>query len=205
VTDVSQWTKNLNVPSSCKISLTFSTNTPDVSSKAEAQQIISQLEAQLFAKHNEVENLTHLAQYHRAFLFLRSVADNFHAELTNELVQELRGGAQGALDSLVVLSSVCDDQMNDDDRSNIMLLLMSLPQLGSAEDWVNPDGSIKTLEDFMGAEAREIFVTVDKLARQADTSSGSVYDAQLRQAATEEVALQYKVNLAKTQLANWLQ
>jgi len=204
VTDSSTWTKNLNVPSTCRLSLSVTANEVDVSSKKEAQALIADIEAELAAKRTEAEWYGHLIQYHRAFLFLESVAENFHGELTNDVIQELRSGAESALSSLSMLSSECDDKMDDTDRQNIMLLLMSLPQLGSAEDWKNPDGSTKSLADLMGPEAQDIYLTVDKLARENDSATGSNYDAGYKTASEQAAALEYKLALAKTQLAAWL-
>lgn len=204
VIDTSKWTKNLNVASSCRISLIIASAEPDVSSKADAQELLKDLEKKLDAKQAEAEYYKHLVQYRRAFTFLQTVAESFHGELTNELVQQLRSGAEGALSSLSMLSSECDAEMDDGDRQNIMLLLMSLPQLGSAEDWVNPDGSTKSLADFIGPEAQAVYLTVDKLAQETETASGSAYDEGLRKASEQASALEYQLALAKQQLAAWL-
>jgi hypothetical protein len=198
------WTKALNVPSSCRYSLQVVGNEPDVSSQAEAQAIIADLEQQLATKRTESSYYRNLVQYHRAFLFLQGVATNFHEELTNETVQELRAGAENALNTLSVLASSCGDSMTPEDSQNIMLLFFSLPQLGSADDWRNPDGSTKTLADCFGARDQEIYALVDRLAREHDGENGSQYEEALVEAETEVVELEYKLTLARSQLAGWL-
>ncbi len=196
--------RSLSVLDTCRVSLDVIANEVDVSTKAEAQAVIAGIEKQLADKKTEAEYYGHLVQYHRAFLFLQAVATNFHGELTNELIQQLRRGAEGALSSLSMLSSECTDNMQDADRENIMLLLMSLPQLGSAQDWENPDGSIKTLADLLGPEAKDVYETVDRLAKEHDGSNGSKYDEAYRKATAEVVALEDKLELAKLQLKKWL-
>jgi hypothetical protein len=198
------WTRALNVPSSCRYSLQVVGNEPDVDSQAEAQAIIADLEQQLATKRTESNYYRNLVQYHRAFMFLQSVATNFHEELTNETVQELRDGAEEALNTLSVLASACDDAMTEQDRENIMLLFFSLPQLGSADDWRNPDGSTKTLADCFGSRDQEIYALVDRLAREHDSENGSQYEEALVQAETAVVELEYKLTLARAQLASWL-
>jgi hypothetical protein len=204
ITDSSPWTSQLNVPGSSRVNIQVIANEADVYSKKEAQALLSKLKQDLTKKQTEVEWYKHLAQYHRAFLFLESVTENFHDELTSDMVQDLREGAQGAISSLSMLSSECDDHMEDTDRQNIMLLLMSLPQLGSPKDWKNPDGSSKTLSEFMGSDAAKIYDTAIRLAQENDAATGSNYDAELKRVSTEAAALEYKLALAKSQLAAWL-
>jgi hypothetical protein len=204
IADGSTSTSILSVASDCRVSLDVTFNEVDVNSKAEAKQIIADIEKQLDAKRTEVEWYKQLVQYHSAFLFLRAVADNFHAELTNETVQALRASAEGASSAIALLMGQCGDQnLTSEDSENLVQLLMSLPQLGSPSDWQKPDGSIKTLADFMGDDAATIYQSVEKLALQANPAD-ETDEAALAHAAQDQAVLEDKLKLANQQLASWL-
>ena len=204
IADASKWTSNLNVPSTCKIHLKFDVNQVDVDSEEDASAVISTIEKRLASAESILDAYLQLSEYHRAFLFMRAVADSFLVELTDPIVQDLREGADEILDALTMLSSSCNDWMTDEDRSNIFRLLMSLPQLGTSDDWQKPDGTPKTLADFMGEHDQEIYRTVEKLAAQADATSVSTYEWFADQAAEGVASLEYELNLAKKQLDPWL-
>jgi hypothetical protein len=204
MTDVGTATAVTLFPADCKVSLKIVTNEVDVDSTEEAEEIITALEADLSKKTELRETYEHLMQFSGAFGFLQAVADSFRVELTNETIQELRAKASAAVDSIALLSSACDDMMTDEDRSNMMLLMLGLPQLGAPEDWSNPDGSPKTLEEFMGADSAAIYATVDKLVKANALGSGESYESLYKQAALDVEKAKAKLALAKAQLADWL-
>jgi hypothetical protein len=204
MTDVGLNTAVTMFPADCKVSLKIVTHELDVDTTEDAQQIIADLEADVQKKVELRESYEHLVQFSGAFTFLKAVADSFRIELTNETIQELRAKASSAVGSIALLSSTCDDMMTDEDRENMMLLMLGLPQLGAPEDWSNPDGSPKTLEEFMGADSAAIYQTVDKLVKANALSSGQTYENLYKQAALDAERARAKLELAKAQLADWL-
>lgn len=204
MTDVGTATAVTLFPADCKVSLKVVTNEVDVDSTEEAEEIVAALEADLTKKTALRESYEHLMQFSGAFGFLQAVADSFRVELTNETIQELRTKASSAVDSIALLSSTCDEMMTDEDRSNMMLLMLGLPQLGAPEDWSHPDGTPKTLEEFMGADSAAIYATVDKLVKENALSSGQTYESLYQQAALDVEKAKAKLALAKAQLADWL-
>jgi hypothetical protein len=204
MTDVGINTAVALFPSDCRVSLTVVANEVDVDSSEDAEAIMAELNADLQKKINLRESYEHLVKFGGAFEFLREVADSFRVELTNETIQELRKKAESTVGSIALLSSACDDMMNDEDRENMMLLMLGLPQLGSPADWSHPDGSPKTLEEFMGAESGAIYATVDKLVKAHALSNGQTYDELYKQAAEDAARAEAKVALAAAQLKAWL-
>jgi hypothetical protein len=206
VTDTSPYTKFANFDGSCRISLSVVSNEPDVNSKADAQAIMDALNKDLAAKTTIRDHYQQLSLYHRAFEFMQSVANNFLVELTNDTIQQLRASANDSLTAISTMMGACGDTtLTDQDRQNLMTLFMSLPQLGSADDWQNDGGTPKTLADFLGPQQAQVLATVQKLAKDADGDGGaSSYEVDYQNAAHDVVVAQAKVDQAKSQLASWL-
>lgn len=205
VTDTSPWTRFANFDSSCRIGLSIVSNEPDVNSKADAQEIIAALTADVVAKTAIRDRYQQLSLYHRAFQFSQSVANNFLVELTNESIQQLRSLANDASAAIASLMSSCGDtSITDGDRQNLLLLYMSLPALGHRSDWQTNAGEPKTLADFLGPSQAEVLATVQKLANHGDQNGGSTYDVDYQTAVRDVVVAQEKLDQAQAQLANWL-
>jgi hypothetical protein len=201
--DSSSWTKHAVFDGGCRIALSIVSNEPDVNSRAEAEAIVSRLQQDVNQAKVTRDRLQQLVLYRKAYGFMRAVADNFRVELTNETLQELRRGARDAIASIAKLSGSCDAAMDDKDREHLLLLMMSLPQLGDAEEWANRDGGAKTLADFVGAEANAVLETVERLAR-APGDAGASHDQEYEAAAAAVVRAEAKLALARSQLASWL-
>jgi hypothetical protein len=205
VVDASTWTRSASLPGSCRVSLVITANEVDVNSQAEAQAIITAIENELAAKRTQVEWYRQLVAYREAFLFLQSIANNFRVQLTQGVIQDLREEAVAASDSLALLvGTSCGDELSVEDSANIFFLLASLPGLGEPASWTHPDGTPMTLAEFMGPREREIYDTVDRLARAHGGENGSDYEQAYTQAVAEAIELEHKLNLARTQLAAWL-
>jgi hypothetical protein len=204
VKDGSPWTSQAFFDQGCRASVMIYANEPDVSSKAEAQAIVDAIARELAEKTATRDRLQELTLYHRAFQFLKSIAENFRVELTNETVQALRDSAAASVGSISKLASACDPSLDDADRQNLLVLYMSLPQLGSASDWRNADGSPKTLAQFVGPSNQAVFETVQRLAAKHETDGGSTFDADYTAAVTAALRLQEKLARAKAQLQDWL-
>lgn len=204
MTDVGLNTAVALFPAACRVSLKFIVNEVDVDSTEDAQEIIQNLETTLAQRIATQQSYEHLLQLSAAFGFLRAVAESFRVELTNENIQMLRTQAESAVGSLALLSGACDGMMTDEDRQNMMLLMLGLPQLGNPADWSHPDGTPKTLEEFMGESSAEIYQTVTKVVETNTLPDGQTYESLLAKAATDTETARAKLELAKSQLAAWL-
>jgi hypothetical protein len=204
VTDSSKWTKLAIFDPSCRVSLSVSSNEPDVNTKAEAQGIIDGLRQDLAAKTSIAEHYQQLTLYSQAYLLLKSVANGFLEELNNDSIQSLRAAANDAVTAIATLEGTCGDSiLTDADRANLLLLYSGLGQLGSTDQWTKPDGGLKTLADFFGADQAKILATVEKLAQQTQTDGGSSYDADYKAAALAQTQAKTKLEQALKQLASW--
>jgi hypothetical protein len=201
--DGSSWTPYAAFDQSCRISLAISGNEPDVDSKSDAQAIIDQLTKDVAAKQATRDNYRALDLYHQAYVFLRNVADNFLGQLSNDDMQELRSAALDAQPSLETLITSCND-LTQDQRAALLRLDLGLAALGHPEDWVNPDGSKKTLVDFLGGSDQQVLSVIDSLGSSSDGGTPPDYDALYKQADADYQAAAQKLTLAKAQLATWL-
>lgn len=205
VSDSSPWTKFAAFDPSCRISLSVTPNEPDVDTKADAQAVIDALTKDVAAKQSARDRARELDLYSKAFAFMRSLADNFLGQLTNEQLQDLRAAALDAQPSLELLITSCNS-LSQDDRSNLLRLDLGLATLGHPEDWKNPDGSNKTLKDFLGPADQQVIATIDSLAQSSTADGGAPpdYDTLYKQAEADYQAALHKLDLAKQQLATFL-
>src|SRR5262249_40428066 len=150
------------------------------------------------------DNYQALTLYHRAFLFLDTLAAGWHEELTNGSIQQLRALATNSLDSLGAVVSSCTADITPDDRTNLMLLLASLPTLADPAYWQNPDGTAKTMAQLMGASDGQVYLTIKKLAQTAGASPETNYDQAYADAQLAVKRAGDKLDKAKQQLAAWL-
>ncbi|WP_244227404.1 hypothetical protein [Corallococcus aberystwythensis] len=202
LSDASTWTASAVLDGSCRIKLEVSWNEVDVSSTAEAQALITALDADIAAAEGHAARMEELMLYQRAYALMSSLADRFRVELSNETMQELRAAALEAGPAVESMILDCGD-LSMEERLALLRLHGSLWVLGKPEDWQRPDGTVMTLEDHLGPGAAEILARLNAiLARQG----GNPPDyAQLYEAAkTEVLRLKNKKSLAMTQLAPWL-
>jgi hypothetical protein len=204
IRDDSPFTGAAIVDQSCLVTLTVSTNEPDVDSAAEATAILAALEAQLDAKRHERDDFEALVALSNGFAFLQSVTGAFYTELTNETMQELRESARTAGPAFETLLLGCSDGISEEDQMQLFRLYVALAGVGDAADWRNPDGTTKTLADFLGPNATAVFASIEHLRDRLGGDPGTVYQAKYEAAALEVTALEGKVALAKVQLEPWL-
>jgi hypothetical protein len=203
VSDDSTWTGHAVFDASCRISLEVSPNEVDVAGKADAQAIIDRLTKDVAAKQATRDNYRALDLYHQAYVFLRNVADNFLGQLTNDQMQELRSAAVDAQPSLEALITSCDN-LTQDQRMALLRLELGLAALGHPEDWVNADGSKKTLKDFLGGADQQVLSAIDQLDGNGDGGTPPNYDGLYKQAEADYQAALNKLRLAQQQLAPYL-
>ncbi len=87
--------------------------------------------------------------------------------------------------------------LTDADRELLNQLFFNLGTLGGPGDYTNPDGSLKTVRDFLGPDAKGV---IDKLAARSTPEARAQYQA----VAAQVEAARAKLALARTQLASWL-
>jgi hypothetical protein len=184
VSDDSTWTSRAVFDTTCRISLEVTANEVDVASKADAQAIVDALTKDVAAKQATRDNYRALDLYHQAYVFLRNVTDNFLGQLTNDQMQELRAASLDAQPSLEALILSCD-ALTPDQRMALLHLELGLAALGHPEDWVNADGSKKTLKDFLGAADQQVLSAIDHLGGSADGGAPPDYDVLYKQAEGE--------------------
>lgn len=204
ITDSSPWTPSAVFSSTCDIQLGFSFNEPDVDSKEQAQAIVDKLAQDLAAKTAIANNYHDLVLYQQAYQLLDSVARYFHSELTNDTMQELRAASLASNDALLQLITSCDGGISQDDRINLARLYAALPVVGVPDAWQNPDGTTKSLADFIGTPAEGVLDTVNSLNARHDTDAGTGYDVDYNAAAKAVVTAQAQLTLARQQLSAWL-
>ncbi|WP_338869983.1 hypothetical protein [Myxococcus stipitatus] len=202
LSDNSTWTPSAVLDGTCNIKLEVRWNEVDVSNTAEAQAVLGAIDAELTAATNHASRMEELMLYQRAYSLMRSLADHFRVELSNETMQEMRAAALEAGPALESMILNCGD-LSFEERLALLRLHGDLWVLGQPEDWQRPDGTVMTLEDHLGADATEVLARLNAIiARQ--TQNPPDY-AQLYAAAQGEVVrLQNKKVLALAQLDPWL-
>ncbi|RKH21796.1 hypothetical protein D7X74_00240 [Corallococcus sp. CA047B] len=202
LSDNSTWTPSAVLDGSCRISLEVRWNEVDVVSTAEAQALITALDAQIATAQDHSDRMEELMLYQRAYAFMHSLADRFRVELSNPTMQELRAAALESTPALESMVLSCGD-LSIEERLALLRLHAELWVLGKPEDWQRPDGTVMTLEDHLGTGAAEILARLNAiLARQ--TQNPPDYAQLYEDAKTEVIRLQNKKLLALTQLDPWL-
>lgn len=199
--DSSTWTQYAAFNETCRISLDIQWNQVDVDSTAQANAILQQLQDDANAKRAARDNLAYLVEYSAAFDFMQELSNLFFTALTTESMNDLRAQAKDAAPIIFKTTMGCDDALTDAERETLANFYFALGTLGDAGDYTNPDGTPKTLRDFLGAEAKPI---IDKLAARSDAGAQAQYQADYQVAAQQYAAAEAKLNLGRTQLAPWL-
>ncbi|WP_224250072.1 hypothetical protein [Hyalangium gracile] len=200
--DSSPWTRHVVLSDTCRISLQVQWNQVDVDTAEQAMAILQKLETDLATKKVQRDSLGYLVEFSSGFVFMRELANSFFTQLTTESIQALRAQAVAAGPIIFKTSMGCDDgTLTQVEKDLLAEFYFLLPTLGEAGDWTNPDGSPKTLLDFLGPEAKPI---IDKLAARSTPEALAQYEADY-QAAVQQVAhAEAKLAQARTQLAEWL-
>ena len=203
IRDSSPWTPSLLVDQSCRVSLSVEFNVPDVDSKEEAESVLYHIQREIDDATQLRDRYRELVLFSSAYSFMQQVATNFHTELSNEAMQLLRTSATAAAPALETLISSCG-AMAEADRGNLLDLYFSLGAVGDASSWTNPDGSTKTLAEFLGPEAQEVIATVNRILSDGAQSGNPQYPALYREAAQRVEELKAKFALASAELSSWL-
>ncbi len=200
IADASPYTKVLVVADSCRFSLQISPNEVDIDSKEQAAKFIEHLQGSVAEKTAECHRYQRLAINGSANAFLRAVAESFLTELTSDSMIRLRASAQESVASLAQLTGATG--ISDDDRRNIMTLMVVLPQLGGPD--LRVDGTPKkTLSDFIGPTASDVLATAERLSKRSNPHEVTD-DAAYQCAAVDLERLTDRLTLAQAQLAHWL-
>jgi hypothetical protein len=206
VRDTSPWTSTATFDQSCAIRADISMNEPDVDTREQAEAIIDSIELAKQTAVRERDSYQQLVLFHASYVFLKSVAANLHAEITNDMMQQLRAAhlaALGAYDALAASPSCASSLGSGLDR--ILDVADALFILGDPSDWQNPDGTTKTLADLYSELAGGgVVAQIEALAAQADPSLKDQYEAAYSDAALRVAELEAKEALARQELAPWL-
>lgn len=197
-------TKIVALPDTCQISIDVTFNIPDVDSKAEAQAIIDKIQKEITAKINERNSYGDLLLFSHAYFFFKSIADNFYGQLTNASMQDLRTLFKSNKDILKEIMTNVQGPYSQEQRILLFNLYLSLFTLGDAADWQNPDGTTKTIEQYLGADAINLMASIQEILTRLGNDPTAVYQAAYQKAAQEVEVLQAKLSLATLQLQEWL-
>ena len=183
----------------CSVTIVFYPNEPDVNSKDQALTLIAAIDQDLTSKTTERDLYQQLIVFSRAYDLIKSIADNFYNQLSNDTLQNLRVLFADNKDTLKALIMDSQGPYTQDQRVLLFNLYLSMFNLGNATDWQNPDGTTKTIEQYLGGDAADVFTAVMAIGDKV-----KAYDDFYNQAAHDVEALASKLALAKVQLAAWL-
>lgn len=205
--DLPAETAGIRVAQDCRVTLEVVFNEPDVNSKAEAQALLAQIEADYADKIRIRDRYEQLLKLDQAVVFLRKVGDYLLTELTAPQMNDLRTAALDADSALLNFLTSCNSGVSEVDRANLAKLYSQLWVLGQPDEWRNTDGSQKTLADFLGSDAHKILASIDTATRSAmgDAGVDSNLQAEAQAAALDAERAAARVTQAKIQLAGWLQ
>jgi hypothetical protein len=188
----------------CRITLGVDFNVPDVRSRLEAQGIVASMELAIIKKRQEAEAYRQMTLFGATYGLLQQVVQEFYSQLTSSSMQALRQAATGSAGALGAVIVGCGDVLSDKERLQLMDLFLALSALESPEKWKNPDGTTKSLGDYLGPAAQKTLSAVQKVLADAAPGSTAGYDKLYKQTSQEAVQLEQDLALAKTQLAAWL-
>lgn len=183
----------------CEVNLDVTLNEPDVNSKADAWNIVNAIDQVLLSKIQERDLYQQLVIFSSAYFFIRSILDNFYIQLSNDTIQNLRGLFLANKDVLKAIILDLGGPYTQDQRLLLFDLYLSMFSLGDPADWKNPDGSTKTIEQYLGSDASDLFNAINSIGNKINE-----YNTAYQIAAQEVEGLQNKLELAKIQLAGWL-
>jgi len=184
--------------SNCELAISF--NTPDVDSKEQAQQLFSDIQKDAARAVSERDAYQQLIVFSQAYAFVKAIVDNFYNQLSNDTIQNLRTLCATNKDTLKALITDTQGPYTQDQRLLLFNLYLSMFNLGDAKDWQNPDGTTKTIEQYLGSASTGMFDAIKAIGDKVKT-----YDEAYKKAAQEAETLASKVALAQVQLAAWLQ
>ncbi|MBM7112137.1 hypothetical protein [Archangium primigenium] len=213
--DSSSWTPYASFADSCRISLNIQWNQVDVDSAAQASAILSRLQADLATKVAHRDALSNLVEYSSAFSFMRTLSNSLLTELNNEMMLFLREQAKESGDTVfkATLPCECDPTiqdcsgaLNDTEKIGLANLYFALGVLGDNSNYLRPDGTPMTLEEYIGASpgggtARDI---IAKLSLRTTPEVLAQYQAQLLVASALVKEAQDHLLLARQQLSAWI-
>jgi hypothetical protein len=152
-----------------------------------------------------------LVLFARAYGFLRVLVNTFYQDLTNDLMQQLRTLALANADHLLRLIIECQLDNGDGSffpdetqRQGLADLWFAMGTLGDPAAWTNPDGSRKSIADFIGPESAAVLATLDEILDATNGTSPAVYEQEAQAASAAVVAAVNKLAQARVQLAGWL-
>ena len=203
--DSSPWTANAALDKSCSVSASVNWNQVDVDTADQANAIIDKLERIATEKKTIRDQYDALVKQQKAYVFLKSVASNFHSELTNEEMQALRAAGADANVALVnAIVSCAPTDLSEADRMQLQVLHSKLYVLGDPSQWQLDDGGTRTLADFFGPEAQDILRTLDAIAARQQYGELAAYEQLFHAAALEAALAESRIVLARQQLAPFL-
>ena len=183
----------------CKVKLVIYPNEPDIDYIYQATALIAAIEQDLASKVTERDLYQQLITFSRAYYFIKAIVDNFYGQLSNDTIQNLRVLFADNKDILKALITDTQGPYTQDQRLLLFNLYLSMFNLGDAKDWQNPDGTTKTIEQYLGNDASELFTAINAIGDKV-----KAYDDSYQNAAQAAEALTAKLALAKVQLALWL-
>jgi hypothetical protein len=201
LTDPSPWTKVANLDASCAITLIVSPNEIDVDTREAAQAVMARLEGEVREKLRQRDRLGQLILFSEAYGFMKTVADSFHKQLSSDQMQELRSSALASNQSLERLILDCTVDLTVDQRVDLLRLHSALGVLGTPEAWNKPDGSRKSVADFLGPDSAKVLATVDELAARSGGRLASDIKTDFDKASDVAARAEAQLALAKIQLA----
>ncbi len=206
VRDTSSWTSIATFDQTCAVRTEISMNEPDVDTAQQAQAILDSIELAKQTAVRERDTYQQLVLFHASYVFLRSVAANLHAEITNDMMQQLRAAHLAALDAYDALaaSPSCASSLGSG-VDKILDVADAMFILGDPSDWQNPDGTTKTLAQLYSELAGGgVVAQIEALAAQANPSLKAQYQSAYDDAALRVAELDAKAALARAELAPWL-
>lgn len=213
--DSSPWTSTAAFADTCRISLNILWNQVDVDSTAQASAILQGLQDVLDAKVAHRDALAHLVEYSSAFNFMRALSLNLLTELNNDMMLFLREQAKATGDIIFKATLPCEcnpatqdcsGALTDSEKIALANLYFSLGVLGDNSNYLRPDGTRMTLEEYLGSQpgGSAIRGLIEKLALRTTSEVLEQYKAQLAAASEAVKVAQDDLNLGKQQLAPWL-
>ncbi|MCP3166430.1 hypothetical protein [Myxococcus qinghaiensis] len=199
--DSSAWTGTAAFADTCRVSLSITWNEVDVDNATQAQDILQALQAALTTKTTQRDHLASLVEYSAAFDFMKTLANSFLVDLTNETAHALHVQGQEAAPIIFKAAMGCAGVLNDEEAGILANFYFVLGSLSDPTKYHHPDGSPKTLEELIGPEALPV---IQKLSALSAAGAKEQYQAQYQVAAQEAAAAQAKLDLARAQLAPWV-
>lgn len=194
-------TSKLGEATNCDVKMKIVWNEVDVDSKSQAEYILGQFLKDVERQKQLSDAYGQIVSMSSAYEFMKTVADNFRSQVSNESMETLRQRIPETARLLEIAGQGCPAPLTARECDAIPEILLSLGALGAPGEHLRPDGSPKSLDDYFGPQ---VLPLIHRMAEQATPSVVDANKKRYQDAAFALAEAQSRLAQARVELAKWI-